>query len=140
MAHTFSTQVLVDGPSRVVIKYIAISDGATGELSNAVAFDSSAYINDTQDNALTRVVFCTKGCSATLNWDATANVPLLIFPDDDRGDFDFSSGSFEFSQIYNNSGAGRTGDILVTTNGFTTANDAVEFIFYIKKKSIPIVR
>ena len=140
MAHTFNTQILLDGKNRTIIKYIAISDGATGELSNAVAFDSSAYINDTQENALTRIIYSTKGCSATLNWDATANVPLLAFPEGASDDLDYSDGSFEFSQINNNSGAGRTGDILVSTNGFTTAGDAVVFIFYIKKKSIPIVK
>ena len=62
-----------------------------------------------------------------LLWDATSNVPLLNLPQDWEDTIDFS----DFG-IPNNSGAGKTGDIVVTTVN-ATAGDTYLLVITVTK-------
>lgn len=128
MANTVAIQIIEDGPRNVVIKVYLASDGATGELTDQVIFDASALngIPDTLkvisiDSALT-------GFQARLNWDATTDDPLWhlpLYP----ANFDFQ----KFGGIPNPKSTGYTGDILLTTIGFSTLGDDGSFVIHCTK-------
>lgn len=137
MAHVITTQVFADGPKNKVIKVNIKGASATAtELVDAVIYDSSAYVGDTQSNKLMRVEFCLNGFSAELDWDATANVPLVSLDQDVSEDKSYES----FGGIINNGAAGRTGDILITTTGLASTVKDGHIIFYIVQRDIPHIR
>jgi len=121
MANTINTQELIDGTKRTINKIYLASDGVTGELSAQVVFDASAVNPATTDSTIERIRGYFIGFSALLEFDATANQPALVLPADDQFDFDFTD---KFNNgLPNDAGAGKTGDIVLTTTGFTAAGD-----------------
>jgi hypothetical protein len=134
MANAISTQVLVDGSRNTVIKVVIVGDGS-GEEVDTVIFDASSYETASDDNKLWKIQYSTSGCGAFLEWDATTNIPLFALPNDyaDKACFEEAGG------IINNGAAGRTGDILITTNGLG-ANDSIFILFYIKQRDVPFIR
>lgn len=114
MADAVTSQTIFDGERMAVMKFTNISDG-TGE-SAVVKVDVSALAADSLGQAcdgvtIERVHYSIGGMSVSVLWDATADVPALILAPG-QSTFDFTK-----IQIPNNSGAGKTGDILFTTNG-----------------------
>ena len=69
------------------------------------------------------------GFSCLLEWDATANVPLIEFPQDQAGSFDFA----KFGGVKNNAGTGATGDVMFTTVGYTDAGGGGFLYLWFKK-------
>jgi len=109
MADAVSSQTLIDGPKNVVIKLTNLSDGS-GE-SAVLKVDVSTLLGAPSRVRIKRVHYSVAGMVATLLWDATTDVRILDLQGD--GTFDCS----EFGGLYNNAGAGVTGDILLTTSG-----------------------
>lgn len=121
MANTVTSQTLLDGSKRSVIKWYLASDGASGELTDQVIFDASAMTPATTDSTIERIRGYLVGFSGLVEFDATADVAALVLPTDDQFDFDFTN---EVTNgLPNNAGDGKTGDILLTTTGFTAATD-----------------
>lgn len=115
MPDAVATQILVDDARRAILKFTNISDG-TGE-SGVVKVDVST-LSSYQGQACTSVSVnkidaVTAGMGLNMLWDATTDVLILTLGEADFVTFDFS----RFSGLTNNSGAGRTGDILFTTVG-----------------------
>lgn len=115
MPDAVATQILVDDARRAILKFTNISDG-TGE-SGVVKVDVST-LSSYQGQACTSVAInkidaITAGMGLNMLWDATTDVLILTLGEADFVTFDFS----RFSGLTNNSGAGRTGDILFTTVG-----------------------
>ena len=121
MADALTSQVIQDGGRTAVLKFTNVSDG-TGQ-SEAVLVDVSSLSADPVTKqactgvTLQKITFSNIGMGVELLWDATTNMPLLNLPQDWEDTIDFS----EFG-IPNNGGAGKTGDILVTTVGANTSD------------------
>jgi len=131
MANIVTTQTILDGSRNTIIKVTILGDGS-GELTNQIIFDSSAYANDTQNNKLWRIQYNLNGFGGTLYWDATTDVQLMSLTPNYAGDQKF----FWNGGLVNNAGVGKTGDILLTTSGLGSIPQGTgEIILYVKKKS-----
>lgn len=129
MANTVQIQTIQDGPKYTTIKAYLASDGATGELTDQVIFDASAFSGAPTDSTIVKLWASTTGCSFNLEWDATTDVPAISFP----ADFSESLCFEKIGGLPNNAGAGKTGDILLNTSGFTAAGDQITLVLLVKK-------
>lgn len=127
MANTFTTQILNDGIRNTVIQAYLESD-ATGEESNTVLVDASALSGTFSKLKVKRIHSTLTGFNAKLLWDATANVPFLNLIDGETDEDWTKQGGLQ-----NNAGAGVTGDILITTDGFTAATDQGSITIHVQK-------
>ena len=109
MANTISTQVLVDGLKNLVLKVNIVGDGS-GDESGTLLIDASAYNAD--QLTLMHLHGLLNNFTADLLWDATADVRILHVPD-----YDVDKNFKHFGGLTNNAGAGKTGDILLSTTG-----------------------
>jgi hypothetical protein len=126
MADTVTSQEIQDGRRNVVYKLTNLSDG-TGE-SAVLKIDVSALDGAPDEVVIERVDYDINGMTVNLLWDATADVSaLLLGPGQASMDFRDIGG------IKNNSGAGKTGDLLLTTAGHT-ANDSYTIILHMRKR------
>jgi hypothetical protein len=103
------------------MKFTNVSDG-TGE-SAVVKVDVSALASNNRGVAcsevrIMQVRFALVGMSVQLFFDATANVLAFELAESSNGNLEFD----EFGGIPNNSGSGKTGDILFTTIGHTSGD------------------
>tara|TARA_R110000868_G_scaffold12052_2_gene58511 strand:- start:6900 stop:7298 length:399 start_codon:yes stop_codon:yes gene_type:complete len=117
MPDAVATQTLVDNTQRAVFKFTNISDG-TGEVA-ALKIDVStlsSYLgNACTGVSIQRVDAITSGMGINMLWDATTDVVILTVGEADFVSFDFS----RFGGLTNDSGTGKTGDILFSTVGAT---------------------
>jgi len=121
MANSVNTQVLQDGPRNVVIKVEGILD--TSDLGSTVIADPAAFGG--MDNTgsikalgfiVDRVQFSVEDTlECRLAWDATAPTRMLELTGRSTEKFE------RFGGLTNNSGAGRTGKILLSTEGWAAA-------------------
>lgn len=129
MADAVTSQTIFDGERMAVMKFTNLSDG-TGESAvvkvDVSALASSAFGKACDGVTIERIHYSIGGMSVSVLWDATADVPALILAPG-QSTFDFVK-----IQIPNNSGAGKTGDILFTTNG-ATAGDSYTIVLEMVK-------
>jgi hypothetical protein len=114
MADAVSSQTLVDGPRNTVIKLTNTSDG-TGEAA-VTKVDVSTLSGAPATVRINKIHYSVAGMVARLLWDATADVTIVDLQGD--GCLDCTS----FGGLWNNAGAGVTGDIQLTTVGHTAAD------------------
>jgi|TARA_R110000803_G_scaffold8112_5_gene26156 hypothetical protein len=121
MADAVATQTLFDGAKRVVQKFTNISDGS-GE-SAVKKVDVSALTTGLDGVACTGVVIeriwwqCI-GMKVQILWDATTDVLCIELGENQSGNHEYSV----FGGLTNNSGSGKTGDVMFTTVGHTSAD------------------
>lgn len=131
MADTVASQTIIDGQKTVVLKLTNVSDG-TGEAA-VVKVDVSALTALPNGTACTGVVIekiwwqCI-GMKVQLLWDATTNLFCIELGENQSGHHDYT----DFGGFPNNSGSGKTGDLLFTTVGHTTA-DTYTVVLYLRK-------
>ena len=117
MANTVTKTSLTDGGHRGVMHIYIASDGSSGELSDEVVLDASALSGATAIKKIYKISSFLVGCSATLEFDATADVPFAVLPE----------GEAHMDQclapITNSEGSGSTGDVTISTAGFTASGD-----------------
>ena len=115
MADALTSQVIEDGPRNAVLKFTNVSDG-TGQ-TDAILVDVSTLSSDPLTGqvcngvVLQGITYSNVGMGVELFWDATTNVPLLNLLENWSDQLDFTP-----TGIPNSGGAGKTGDILVTTS------------------------
>ena len=113
MADAVTSQTIQDGVKNVVMKFTNISDG-TGE-SAVAKVDVSALTAGPNGETCTGVTIeeiwwqCI-GMKVSLFWDATSNVIIMQLGENQSGHKDFR----DFGGLTNNSGSGKTGDVLFT--------------------------
>ena len=129
MANTVAIQTLVDGVKNAVLKVYLASDGAAGELTDQVVVDVSALVGAPTQVTLISAEIATTGCALNLEWDATTDIGILNFPADFCEKLCFE----KFGGIPNNAGTGKTGDIVLTTTGFTAAGDQATLLLHVRK-------
>jgi len=116
MADTVTSQTIQDGERKAVLKFTNISDGS-GE-SAVKKVDVSALTSNSSGTACTEVAVskiwwqCV-GMGVELLNDASTDTLIIGLSPDSNGMHDYSS----FSGIPNDSGSGKTGDIMFTTIG-----------------------
>lgn len=114
MADAVSSQILADGLSQAVMKFINVSDG-TGE-SAVLKVDVSALAANQNGQACTgvtirRIHAAVSGMSVNILWDATTDVSAFVVA---PGIYSFDLST---APLWNNAGTGKTGDVLFTTVG-----------------------
>lgn len=119
MSDSVTSQTILDGPRNAVMMFTNVSDGS-GETA-VLKVDVSALSagpNGAPCTGVTvwRVLYDIFGMSVSMLWDATTDVRFLVLAGYGNHDFGETSG------IPNNAGAGKTGDILFTTNGATSGD------------------
>jgi hypothetical protein len=129
MANTVNLRTIVDGTKYVVVHGYIASDGATGELSDQVVIDASALTPAPTKMTIEKVYGHISGFIGTLEFDATADVPFMSLPDGESFNFDMVAEG----GLKDNSGDGSTGDIVLTTSGFTASGDAGWFVIVARK-------
>ena len=133
MAVAATQQIINDGHRNLNLKYTLA--GTSGDITNSILVNISGF-NDADGNALGAngltligIDASLTGFSANLLWDATANVELIEIPSDQPYKQDFRS----FGGIKDNSGSGSTGDVLITTTGYTASGDGGHIYLKFKK-------
>jgi hypothetical protein len=126
MADAVATQVLLDGERLYIAKFTNISDG-TGETA-ALKIDVSTLAPNAFNLAcngvkLNKIYATTHGMEVRILWDATTDIFAWMIPQNTNYLMDFSS----FGGISNNSGTGKTGDVLFTTLD-STAGDMYSIV------------
>ena len=121
MADAVTSQTILDGDRLVIQKFTNISDGS-GE-SGVLKVDVSALNPDQFGHACTGVKINkiwaqTQGMGVDILWDATTDVIADTVPADVMYKMCFS----DFGGIPNNSGAGKTGDVLFSTVGASSGD------------------
>ena len=132
MADAVATQTLFDGSKKVIQKFTNISDG-TGE-SAVKKVDVSALASNSDGTVCTGVVIeriwwqCI-GMKVQILWDATTDILCIELGENQSGNHDYTT----FGGLTNNSGSGKTGDIMFTTVGHTSA-DTYTIILEMRKE------
>ena len=125
MADTVTSQTILDTPYRLVMKFTNVSDGSGESAVKKVdvsAFTAGSRIDSTTvstctDVRIDKIYYNNSGMSVKLLWDASTDVEAIHLKDT-QGEFDFSS----FGGLKNNSGSGKTGDIMFTTVGHSNTD------------------
>ena len=125
MADTVTSQTILDTPYRLVMKFTNVSDGSGESAVQKVdvsAFTAGSRIDSTTvstctDVRIDKIYYNNSGMSVKLLWDASTDVEAIHLKDT-QGEFDFSS----FGGLKNNSGSGKTGDIMFTTVGHSNTD------------------
>ena len=131
MADAVTSQTLHDGDRKVVMKFTNISDGS-GE-SAVAKVDVSALSSLPDGTACSGVTIeeiwwqCI-GMKVSLFWDATSNVIIMQLGENQSGHHDYR----DFGGLSNNSGSGKTGDVLFPTVGHSSA-DTYSIILSMRK-------
>jgi hypothetical protein len=132
VADVVASQTIIDGQKTAVLKLTNVSDGG-GEAA-VVKVDVSALTALPNGTVCTGVVIekiwwqCI-GMKVQLLWDATTNLFCIELGENQSGHHDYT----DFGGFPNNSGSGKTGDLLFTTVGHTSA-DTYTVILYMRKE------
>jgi hypothetical protein len=124
MADTVTNRTLYDGGEHAAIVLTNSSDG-TGEAA-VLKVDVSALNGAPAAVNIRRIQYNTFGMAVSLLWDADTDVTAIILQGD--GSFDFT----RYGGLSNNSGAGKTGDVKLTTIGHT-AGDTYTVVLELEK-------
>ena len=116
MADAVTSQTLVSGSKRLVMKFTNISDG-TGEAA-VTKVDVSGLTPAATRVKINKIHYTTNGMAVQLLWDATTDVLAFALAADQTGVLDFRS----VGGLINNAGAGVTGDLQLTTVGHTASD------------------
>jgi hypothetical protein len=120
---------MYDDATRAVLKFTNISDG-TGE-ADVVKVDVSAFDPAVTEADIEKIWFATQGMSVRIEFDADTDTVAFLVPTDQSGWFDFTD--MLPGRLRNNSGTGKTGDIMFTTVGHSSG-DTYVIILQVKKR------
>ena len=131
MADAVTSQTIQDGERKAVLKFTNISDGS-GEAA-VKKIDVSALSANSAGAACTEVAVAKiwwqcVGMGVELLNDADANTLIIGLSSDSNGYHDYS----DFSGIPNNSGDGKTGDVMFTTIGASNTDTYTVIIEVLK--------
>jgi hypothetical protein len=133
MANSTNIQILIDGPRNAVVKITGILD--TSNLALSTFVDLTTLTQGGTAPAPTRVrvdhIDYSIGdqLEVQLFWDATTDVAML--PIAGRGKMSF----WNFGGLQDNSGAGRTGNILIQTTGWASGTQVFSVILELVKQA-----
>ena len=121
MADAVTSQTLVDTDKRAVVKLTNLSDGSGESAVKKVdvrALSSNSSGSACTEVAVSKIWWQCVGMGVELLNDATTDTLIIGLSPDSNGMHDYSS----FSGIPNDSGSGKTGDIMFTTIGASSGD------------------
>lgn len=133
MPNVFTSQTIIDGPKNTVILLTGTLDTSNEARTRKVQV--SALSQPVPGRVPTRVKvlkishLVSPGLIVTLDWDATTPVRFAALTGFDEVD------ACSFGGMTNNAGVGNTGDIYLTTLGWTTGVLAYNIILELQKVS-----
>jgi hypothetical protein len=128
MANTVTTQTLLDGDRNLVILLTGVLD--TSNEARTVKVDVSTLVPaPTRIRVDTIRHLISPGLVVVLDWDATTPVRFAALTGMDEVE------ACKFGGLQDNSGAGRTGDIYLTTLGWASGTLAYNIILEMTKTS-----
>jgi hypothetical protein len=133
MANLVTVRKLWDNDRRAALHVYLASDGSSGELSGEVIVDASTLSGSPATLTVERVEGSFNGFEGTLLFDATSDVPFLTLPNAANGGQFYFPFQKHYGGIANTKATGYTGDILLTTNGFTAATDKGHIFMIVRK-------
>lgn len=114
MADAVATQILFDGERTAIMKFTNISDG-TGETKvtkvDVSTLTPSSFSKVCDGVTITKIHAMTHGMEVDMYWDATTDVLIGVIPQNQMYSMDLT----QFGGLWNNAGAGKTGDVLFST-------------------------
>ncbi len=114
MADAVATQTLFDGERMAIMKFTNISDG-TGETNvtkvDVSALNPSSFSKACDGVTIVKIHAFTRGLELEMFWDATTDVLITAIPQNTMYSMDLT----QFGGLWNNAGAGKTGDVQFTT-------------------------
>lgn len=133
MADAVTSQTVQDGGKFAVLKFTNLSD-STGETAVKKVDVSALEADPVSGKACTGVSIYSithtcAGMGVQILWDATANVLALELPFDTSDTLDYEA----LGGLVNNSGAGKTGDVLFTTTGTEASGDSYSVTMKVRK-------
>ena len=162
MANTISRFKLMDGPSHVTLQVFMRSDGGSGELTNFVLLDPDGDISPPMPNrqafTIKQIWYEITGFTITFAFNSLNPYPVwTLTPGASlKHDWRFFGGLRDYSSMplfpnkYNpgsmtgiqqygspdplTGGIDSDGKLLMTTTGFTDANDTAAFVLWIEKR------
>lgn len=127
MADAVTTQTLLDGERLVIMKFTNVSDGTGESAVNKIIvanLSPNAFGIACSDLKINKIWSTTTGMAVNLLWDATADVLAWTLPQDTNYYMCFGE---HLGGIPNNAGAGKTGNLALTTIG-AAAGDSYSII------------
>lgn len=131
MADSVATTVLYESKSDYIVLCTNVSDG-TGE-SAAIKVDVSALSPACAEADICKIIYATDGMAVRVLFDASTDTVGWLIPQNQHGEYDFTKIDF-CGRIRNNSGSGKTGDILFTTVGHSSG-DTYAIILHCRKRT-----
>ncbi|MEN9418429.1 MAG: hypothetical protein RI988_2049 [Pseudomonadota bacterium] len=114
MADAVASQILFEGDRKVIMKFTNLSDG-TGEVKIAKVLPASLAPSNAGKACtavtITKIYAMTHGMEVAMYWGATADVLIALVPQNTNYVADYES----FGGLWNNAGAGKTGNVLFST-------------------------
>ncbi len=121
MADAVATQILFDGERTAIMKFTNISDG-TGETKvtkvDVSALTPSSFSKACDGVTITKIHALTHGMEVDMYWGATTDVLIGVIPQNQMYSMDLT----QFGGLWNNAGAGKTGDVLFSTRDLSTGD------------------
>lgn len=126
MANSLTTQILEEGPRNVIIKIAGVLDTSDQALTTAIDVSTINQGGKGPTPDTVRIDHIDYSISDQLEvqlwWDATTDV--IIMPIAGRGRMTF----WNFGGLTNNAGAGKTGNVLIKTTGYTSGTQVFSVI------------
>jgi len=131
MADAVATQILFDGDREAIMKFTNLSDG-TGETKVAKVIPgnlNASYAGKACTGVtITKIYAMTHGMEVAVYWDATTDVLVTIIPQNTNYVSDYE----KIGGLWDNSGTGKTGQVLFSTLD-TTLGDSYTIILEMVK-------
>lgn len=110
-----TTQVIFDGYSTALLKFTNFSDG--NPENSVLKVDVSTLFGSPSTVIIRRIDYDISGMQIAILWDATVPETCLFLS---SGQFSFQFEQLAYGGLVNNAGAGKTGDVLISTLGEDT--------------------
>jgi hypothetical protein len=129
MANTVTSQTLVDGKRNLVMLFTGVLD--TSDEARVIKVDVSSFNTPATKVRVDSICCHTSGAlKVILDWDASTPVRFAaLFGNVEIEEMD------EFGGIINNAGAGVTGDIFLTTVGWSAGSQTYTLLLCMTKES-----
>lgn len=132
MANSFTTQILEEGQRNAIVKLTGVLDTSDLALTTAIDITTLNQAGIGYTPTQVRIDHIDYSISDQIEiqlwWDATTDV--IIMPLAGRGRLMF----WNFGGLTNNSGAGKTGNILIKTTGWTLGTQVFSVVLELVKQ------
>lgn len=132
MANVVEIKTLLNGPRNIVLSIYLKSDGASGELVDEILFTPAEAGLKTSDRmSIQRIMYNFAGFDAVISFDAGGVDPnwKWVLSEGTNHPVDFD----KFVDIKDDSGMDGTGNVILSTTGFTASQDQGSIYLVLKR-------